>query len=92
MTLDHHFVVTRNELVMYEDFMHPIVHIAEEIANGERDIMLCSYQHNRRMLKKISTGTSESHVFEIDYWCMFAGIEAQLDDVFMQFVKHKWML
>ena len=25
MTTDHHFVVTRNELVMYEDFMHPIV-------------------------------------------------------------------
>ena len=40
------------------------------------------------MLEKISTGNSESHVFETDYWCMFAGIDGDLDDVSMQVVKH----
>ena len=55
----------------------------EEIGDGERDMMLCSDQHNRRVLEEISTRTSESHVFEIDYWCMTAGIEARLNDVSM---------
>ena len=58
----------------------------EEIGDDER-LMLCSHQHNRGMPEEISTGTSESHVFETDYWCMFAGIEAHLDDV--SIVKHR---
>ena len=48
------------------------------------DLMLCLYQHKKRMPKEISTGTSESRVFETDYWCMFAGIGERLSDVIMQ--------
>ena len=36
------------------------------------------------MQEEISIGTSESHVFETNYWCMFAGIEEILSDVIMQ--------
>ena len=39
------------------------------------ELMLCLDQHKNRMPKEISTGTSESRVFETNYWCMFAGIE-----------------
>ena len=41
------------------------------------------------MLKEISAGTSESHIFESDYWCMTAGTEEYLKDVSMQVVKHR---
>ena len=54
--------------------MQPVVQTIEEIDDG-KILMLCSDQHKGRMPEKISTGTSESHVFEIDYWCVFAGIE-----------------
>ena len=36
------------------------------------------------MPKEISKGTSESCVFETNYWCMFTGIEELLSDVIMQ--------
>ena len=42
-------------------------------------LLLCSGHHKGRMLEKISTGTLESHVFDIDYWCMFASIEGSKD-------------
>ena len=54
--------------------MQPIAHAIEENDDGEI-LMLCSDQHKGRMPEKISTGTSECHVFEIDFWCVFAGIE-----------------
>ena len=47
----------------------------EEAGDGERDIMLCSDQHNRGIPKEILIGTLYSHVFETNYWCMTAGIE-----------------
>ena len=47
------------------------------------DMLLCSNQNNKGMPEEISTGTSESHDFETNYWCVFAGIEAHLDDVSM---------
>ena len=53
------------------------------------ELMLCSDQHKKRMPKEISIGTSESHVFETNYWCMSAGIEAHLNDLSMQVVKHR---
>ena len=46
------------------------------------ELMLCSDQ--KRMPREISTGTSESCVFETNYWCMFAGIEELLSDVIME--------
>ena len=55
----------------------------EEAGDGERDIMLCLDQHNRGISKEISIGTSDSHVFETNYWCMTTGIEAHLKDVSM---------
>ena len=59
----------------------------EEVGDGERDIMLCSDQHSRRIPGEILTGISESHFFETNYWCMTVGIEEHLDDVFMQVDK-----
>ena len=50
--------------------------------------MLCSDQHNKGIREEISTWNLESHVFETNYWCVFVGIEAHLDDVSMQVVKH----
>ena len=50
--------------------------------------MLWSNQHNRGIPEEISIGTSKSHVFGTTYWCMFTCIEAHLDDVSMQVVKH----
>ena len=51
---------------------------SEEVGDGERDIMLCLDQHNKGISKEISIGTSDSHVFETNYWCMTVGIEAHL--------------
>ena len=62
---------------------------SEEVGDGERDIMLCSDQHSRRIPEEILTGISESHFFETNYWCMTVGIEEHLDDVSMQVVKHR---
>ena len=61
----------------------------EEVGDDERDMMLCSDQHNRGIPEEISTWNLESHVFETDYWFMIAGIEAHLDDVSMQIVKYR---
>ena len=33
--------------------------------------------------EEITTGTSESHIFETDYWCMTASIEQHLKYVSM---------
>ena len=57
MTAEHHSVVTRNEMVSYEEYMHPIARTLEEMDDGEC-LMLCSGQHKGRMLERISTGTS----------------------------------
>ena len=46
--------------------------------------MLCSNQHNRGMPEEMSIGTSESHVFKSNGFCMTASIEEHLYDVFMQ--------
>ena len=61
-------------MIPYEEGMHPIAQTIGEIGDGDR-WMLCSDKHNKTMLEHISTGTSESHVFETDYWCMTASIE-----------------
>ena len=61
-------------MVSYEECMKPVYQTIEEIGDGE-SLMLCSDQHNRRVPEKISIGTSESHVFKTDYWCVFVGIE-----------------
>ena len=79
ITTGHDCVVIKDERVLYEDFIQFIAQTVEEIGDGERDMMLCLYQHNRWIPEKISKGTSESHVFETDYWCMFAGIEESED-------------
>ena len=52
-------------------------------------LMLCSNQNKKRMPKEISTRTSESHVFETNYWCMTAGIEEHLKYVSVEVVKHR---
>ena len=88
MIAEHDSVVIEDERIPYEDGMQPIAQTVGEIGDGDR-LMLCSDQHNRGMPKEISTGTSGSHVFETDYWCMFVGIEAHLDSVSMQVVKHR---
>ena len=68
--------------------MHHVAQTVGEIGDGDR-WMLCSYQYNKRMPKEIPTRTLQSHVFGTDYWCMTTGIEAHLDDVSMQVVKHR---
>ena len=88
MIEEHDSVVIEDERIPYEECMQPVYHNIEEIGDGDI-LMLCSYQHNRGMPEEISIGTSESHIFETNYWCMTAGIEAHLDDVFMQVVKHR---
>ena len=50
----------------------------EKQVMGDR-LMLCLNQHNRGMPEEISTRTSESHVFETDFWCVFPGIEESED-------------
>ena len=75
-------------MVSYEECIRPVYQTIGEIGDADR-LMLCSDQHNRGMLEEISTGTSESHVFETDYWCMTAGIEYHLKYVSMQVVKHR---
>ena len=49
-------------MVSYEDCMHHVAHTVEEIDDGE-SLILHSYQHKGRIPEKLSTGTSESHVF-----------------------------
>ena len=78
MTTKYNYVVVRDEMVSYEYCMHNVAQNVEEIEDGE-SLMLCSNQHNRRVLEKISIGTSESHLFETDFWCVFAGIEESED-------------
>ena len=66
MTVEHNFVVVRDEMVSYEYCMQHVAQNVEEIDDGEI-LMLCSDQQKGRMLEKILTETSESHVFETDY-------------------------
>ena len=75
-------------MVSYEECIRPVYQTIGEIGDADR-LMLCSDQHNRGMLEEISTGTSESHVFENDYWCMTASTEEHLKYVSMQVVKHR---
>ena len=72
----------KDERIPYEECMHPVYQTIEEIGDG-KILMLCSDQYKRRMPEKISTGTSESHVFKYNGLCIAAGIEKKLDDVFM---------
>ena len=88
MIAKHDYVLTTNDRVPYEECIQLIAHTADEIGDGDR-LMLCSYQHNRGIPEEISTGTSESHVFETDYWCITIGIEEHLKDVPMQVMKHR---
>ena len=88
MIAEHDSVVIEDERIPYEDGMHPVAHTIGEIGDGDR-LMLCSDQHNIGIPEEISTGTLESHVFETDYWCMTAGIEEHLKDVYMQVLKHR---
>ena len=74
MNAEYNFVVVRDEMVSYEYCMQPVTHTVEEKDDGEI-LMLCSEQQKGRMPEKISTETLESHVFEIDFWCVFASIE-----------------
>ena len=74
MTTEYNFVIVRDEMVSYEDCMQHVAQTVGEIDHGE-SLMLCSDQHKRRMPRKISTGTLQSHVFETDYWRVFVGIE-----------------
>ena len=78
MTIEYNFVVVRDEMVSYEYCMQHVAHTIEEIIDSEI-FMLCSYQHKGTILEKISIGTSESHVFETIFWCVFAGIEESED-------------
>ena len=61
-------------MVSYEDYMQPVAQTFEKIENGG-SLMLFLDQHKRRVPRKISTGTSNYHVFETYYWCVFVGIE-----------------
>ena len=80
-------MIVEHDSIVIEDGMQPIAQTVGEIGDGDR-LMLCSDQHNRGMPEEISTGTSESHVFEADDWCMTVGIEEHLKYVSMQVVKH----
>ena len=71
-----------------EECIQPVYYTIGEIGDGDR-LMQYSYQHNRGIPWEISTRTSESHVFETDYWCMTTGIEEHLKYVSMQVVKHR---
>ena len=82
MIAEHDSVGIEDERIPYEDGMHLVAQTVGEIGDGDI-LMLCSEQHNRGMPEEISTGNSESHVFETDYWCMTVGIEEHLDDVSM---------
>ena len=82
----YNFVIVKDDMVSYEECMQPVYQTIEEIGDGE-SLMLCSDQYKRRMLQKISIGTSESHVFKSNGLCMIAGIEEHLDDMFMQVDK-----
>ena len=89
MIAEYNFVIIKDDMVCYdEESMQPVYQTIEEIGDGE-SLMLCSDQYKRRMLEKISIGTSESHVFKSNGLCMTVGIEEHLDDVFMQVVKHR---
>ena len=72
VTTEHYSVVRRNEMISCEEYMHPIT---QTVMNDGECLMLCSGQNKERMFEEVSTETSETHVFETDYWCMFAGIE-----------------
>ena len=74
MKIEYNFVVVRVGMVSYKYCMQLVAHTVEEIDDGE-SLMLCSNQHNKRVLEKISTRTSESHVFETDFWCVLRCIE-----------------
>ena len=78
MTTKYNFVVARDEMISYEYCIQPVAQTIEEIDDGE-SLMLCSDQHKGRMPKKISIGTSESHVFGTNYWCMFIGVAESKD-------------
>ena len=69
-----------------EECIHHVYQTIGEIGDGDR-LMLCSDQHNRGIPEEISTGTSESHVFETSYWCMTAVIEEHLDDVLCVMIR-----
>ena len=74
---EYNFVIVKEDMVSYEECMQPVYYTIEEIGDGE-SLMLCSNQSKRRMPEKISTGTSESHVFKSNGLCMTAGIEEHL--------------
>ena len=74
MKTKYNYVVVRDEMVSYEDCMNPVAHTIEEIEYVE-SLMLCSDKHKGRIPEKISTGTSDSHVFETDFLCVFVGVE-----------------
>ena len=61
---EYNFVIVKDDMVSYEECIQPIYHTIEEIGDGE-SLMLCSDQHNRRFLEKISIGSSESHVLKL---------------------------
>ena len=77
MIIEHDSVVIEDERIPYEGCIQPVYQTIGEIGDGDR-LMLCSNQHNRGMTEEISTGTSKSHIFETDYWCMTACIEENL--------------
>ena len=88
MIAEHDYVVIEDERIPYEECMQHVYQTIEEIGDGDR-LMLCQNQHDRGIPEEISTWTSESCVFETDYWCMTTGIEENLKYVSMQVVKHR---